>query len=208
MLRVGDSELRVADATLLVDMYAHEYAPTIVFYDCGGDPDGDVVPSKGPISLSDIGRMALIGADLTSADAAQLLATTDVQWSAVEPMARLEDADPDESDGLYAAMSAIWSQVRVKKSGIGSGKASKLLHLKRPFAFPLLDRDICSTYEKRYRKTRAYWQLIRQDLIDGAEDLERIRGRLESAKNPAVTRASRLPALRLLGIIAWQLQQH
>ena len=208
MLRVGDNELRVADATLLVDMYAHEYATTILFYDCAGDPEGEVVPSKGPISLSDIGRMATIGADLTSADATQLLTTTGVQWSSVAPTARLEDADPDEPDGLYAAMSVIWSQIRVKKSGIGSAKASKVLHLKRPFAFPLLDRDICATYEKRYRKTRVYWQLIRQDLVDGAEDLERIRDRLESAKNPVVNRASRLPALRLLNIIAWELQQH
>lgn len=208
MLRVGDNELRVADATLLVDMYAHEYATTILFYDCAGDPEGEVVPSKGPISLSDIGRMATIGADLTSADATQLLTTSGVQWSSVAPTARLEDADPDEPDGLYAAMSVIWSQIRVKKSGIGSAKASKVLHLKRPFAFPLLDRDICATYEKRYRKTRVYWQLIRQDLVDGAEDLERIRDRLESAKNPVVNRASRLPALRLLNIIAWELQQH
>jgi hypothetical protein len=207
MLRIGDTELRVAEATLLIDMYAHEYAMTILFYDLGGDPAGEVVPSKGPISVSDIGRMTIGGAELTGADAGQLLTIGGVQWSSVAPTARLEDADPEEPDGIHAAMTAIWDQIRVKKSGIGPAKASKLLHLKRPFAFPLLDRDIFATYEKRYRKTRDYWELMRQDLIDGRDDLLKIRGRLESAENPLVNRVARLPAVRLIDILAWQLQQ-
>jgi hypothetical protein len=207
MLRIGDRELKLGDAMLLVETYARDHAATVRFYDFGGDADGEVRPSKGPISLSDIGRMTIINAELTGKDVARLLTTTEVPWSSVAPTARLEDADPDEPDGLYHAMNAIWGHIRVKKSGIGLAKASKLLHLKRPFAFPILDRDVCRTYDKRYRESRGYWRPIRDDLIDGADDLQRIRERLASAKSADVQRASRLPAMRVLDIIAWQLQQ-
>jgi hypothetical protein len=54
MLRVGDQELKLAEATLLIDAYAREYASTIRFYDFDGETDRDVRPSKGPISVSDI----------------------------------------------------------------------------------------------------------------------------------------------------------
>lgn len=205
MLRVGDFELKLSDATLLVEMYARDHAATIRFYDFGGETD-DVEPSTGPISLADIGRLTIINADLTGADVARLLLNSDVGWSSVAPTARLEDANPEDPDGLYVAMRSLWSQIRVKKSGIGPAKASKLLHLKRPFAFPILDRDVSKTYAKRYRKTRDYWCLIRDDLIDGTDDLLKMQERLGSAKNHDVIQASRLPSLRLLDIIAWQMQ--
>ena len=205
MLTVGDFELKLSDATLLVEMYARDHAATIRFYDFGGETD-EVRPSKGPISLSDIGRLTIISADLTSADVERLLLTSDLQWPAVTPTARLEDANPDDPDGLYVAMRALWGQIRVRKSGIGPAKASKLLHLKRPFAFPILDRDVSKTYAKRYRKSRDYWCLIRDDLLAGADDLRKMQERLGSAKHNDVIQASRLPTLRLLDIIAWQLQ--
>lgn len=207
MLGVGDYELKLSDATLLVETYARDHAATILFYDFGGDAEGEVRPSKGPISLSDIGRMTLLNADLAGDDVSRLLTTTDVQWSSVAPTARLEDADPDEPDGIYAAMNTMWAQIRVKKSGIGPAKASKLLHLKRPFAFPILDQYVFQTYDRRHRKTPDYWPMIRDDLINATDDLHKLRERLASAKNLDVRRASRLPALRVLDIIAWQLQQ-
>ncbi|HTD50992.1 MAG TPA: DUF6308 family protein [Acidimicrobiia bacterium] len=208
MLRVGDQELKLAEATLLIDAYARDYASTIRFYDFDGETDRDVRPSKGPISVSDIGRLAMITSELTREEVGRLLTVAEVQWSSVAPTARLEDADYDEPDGLYVAMQTMWAHIQNRKSGIGPGKASKLLHLKRPFAFPILGRDVCETYQKRHRKTGEYWRLIRDDLIDGADDIDKIRDRLASAKNRDVQCASRLPALRLLDIIAWQLQQH
>ena len=110
---------------------------------------------------------------LTAEEAARLLGISTVQWSSVAPTARLEHADHGEPDGIYFAMHSMWAQVQ--KCGVGSGKVSKLLHLKRPFAFPLLDRTICDAYAKRHRKTSDYWRLIRDDLVDGAAELDRIR---------------------------------
>ena len=197
--------MKLSDATLLVEMYAREHAATIRFYDFCGEPD-EVRPATGPISLTDIGRMAIVNAELTAADVAYLLSLNDVPWSSVPPTARLDDANPDDPDGLYVAMRSLWGKIRVKKSGIGPAKASKLLHIKRPFAFPILDRDVTNTYTKRYRKLRDYWYLMRDDLLDGADDLRKMQEHLGSAKSPDVIQASRLPALRLLDIIASQLQ--
>lgn len=207
MLRVGDFELKLGEATLLVDTYARDHAATIRYYDFGGEPESEVRPSKGPISLSDIGRATIMNAELTGAEVARLLMMTEVQWSSVAPTARLQDADPDEPDGVYVAMQLMWDQIRVKKAGVGPAKASKLLHLKRPFAFPILDRDVGKTYERRYRKSREYWRLIRDDLIDGTDDLRKISERLASANRAEVTQAARLPMLRVLDIIARQLQR-
>jgi hypothetical protein len=104
MLRVGDFELELGEATLLVETYARQHAATIRYYDFGGEIEGEVRPSKGPISLSDIGRLTLLNAELTGADVARLLMTTEVQWSSVAPTARSQDADPDDPDGLYVAV--------------------------------------------------------------------------------------------------------
>jgi hypothetical protein len=102
-------------------------------------------------------------------------------------------------------MNATWNGL-VSYRGIGPTKASKLLHIKRPFAFPILDRDVRKTYKNRYAKSGGYWSSIRDDLIEGNTELERLRASLGSVTEDAVRRASRLPALRILDIIVWKLQ--
>jgi hypothetical protein len=96
--------------------------------------------------------------------------------------------------------------VAVKGSGIRYAKASKLLHLKRPFAFPILDRDVRETYSKRRKMEHEFWSAMRTDLVSGSNDFESIMSRLGSADEPEVSRAARLPNLRLLDILAWQMQ--
>jgi hypothetical protein len=59
--------------------------------------------------------------------------------------------------------------------GIAMAKISKVLHVKRPAAYPILDKRITSIYRdaatqatRRYPQRgyrRAYWAAIRDDLI-------------------------------------------
>jgi len=203
VVRVGDEEISQRTAQDFVTTYAHDYAATILYFDFDGRTDGNVEPSDG-VTLADLGRMTVINADLNGQDAARLL-SLDIAWTSVAPTARLETADPDEPDGLYAAMTTMWSDVR-KLRRIGPAKASKLLHIKRPFAFPLLDRDVRKTYKRRYANSNDFWREIRADLVDGASELDAIGNELRVADEVDLRRAGRLPRLRLLDILAWKLQ--
>jgi hypothetical protein len=202
-VRVGDEVVALRDARDLVMAYARDYAATILYFDSAGDPDGEVEPSD-DVSLADLGRLTVINADLNGQDAARLLSLS-LAWRNVAPTARLEDADPDEPDGLYSAMSAMWAEVRGVR-GIGPTKASKLLHIKRPFAFPLLDRDVRKTYKRRYAQSHDFWGELRADLLDGADELDTIASDLNAAHDANLRRAGRLPHLRVLDILAWKLQ--
>lgn len=202
-MRVGDQDVIFRDALNLVSAYARDYAATILYYDFDGRAEGAVKPANG-VRLSDLGRMTMINADLNGDDAAALLSLR-LPWSSVAETARLQDADPDEPDGLYAAMTSMWFDVRGLR-GIGQTKASKLLHIKRPFAFPLLDRDVRKTYQGRYAASEEFWRELRTDLIDGADDLERIATELRAHDDANRRRAGRLPHLRLLDVLAWKLQ--
>lgn len=202
-VRVGDEQITKREARDIVTSYARDHASTVLYFDFAGRVDAKVEPSD-DVTLGDLGRIAIINADLSGADAARLL-SLDLGWSSVARTARLEFADPDEPGGLYAAMSAMWSDVR-KLRGIGPTKASKLLHIKRPFAFPLLDRDVRKTYEGRYAKSNDFWREIRADLIDGMDELDSIARHLSASEKADLRRAGRLPNIRLLDILAWKLQ--
>jgi Family of unknown function (DUF6308) len=203
-VRVGDDKITKRETRDLITSYASEHTATVLYFDFAGRAEDNIEPSDG-VTLADLGRMTVINADLSGADAAGLLSLDNLRWSSVARTARLEFADPDEPDGLYAAMSAMWAEVR-KLRGIGPTKASKLLHIKRPFAFPLLDRDVRKTYDGRYAKSNDFWREIRADLIDGTDDLDTVAQELLGADDADVRRAGRLPHLRLLDILAWKLQ--
>ncbi|MCU1456153.1 MAG: hypothetical protein JWL73_245 [Actinomycetia bacterium] len=204
MLRVGEEQLEHDRAYGYLTAYAEDYGSTIEHYDLAGSAASEVAPSTGPISLSDLGRMVFISARLSGDDAAALISHT-IDWSGIEPEARLEDADPDASDGLYAAMSRVWAQCTAI-SGIKRAKASKLLHLKRPFAFPILDRDVRGTYKNRISGSGGVWRPVREDLIAGREALEGLRRDLATSDEQLHRNAARLPTIRLLDILAWKLQ--
>jgi hypothetical protein len=53
---------------------------------------------------------------------------------------------------------------------------------------------------------RLYWVAIRDDLIAAQEAFSEVRTRLGKAEGDLVKRASRLPAIRFLDILAWRLE--
>jgi hypothetical protein len=66
-------------------------------------------------------------------------------WPSLE--ADLRQADPGVVGGVYDQLAALYEHFNnAAPPGIGMAKTSKVLHLKRPTAYPILDRKITSTY--------------------------------------------------------------
>jgi hypothetical protein len=95
---------------------------------------------------------------------------------------------------------------------VGIAKISKVLHIKRPAAYPILDtqvearyRDAAERAAKAYPalgQKRMYWAAIRADLIANTESgaLGLLRERLKSSE---LERYTQLTDLRLLDILTW-----
>lgn len=133
-------------------------------------------------------------------------------WTSVD--VDLRDADPAESGGLYDSMLHLYDHfARAAPRGVNTAKISKVLHLKRPKQFPILDSRLvriygeaatheAATYIRRGNK-RMYWAAIRSDLGRSGAGLKELRARM--ATHP-VTRVQALQAvsdLRLLDMLTW-----
>ncbi len=181
---------------------------TIRWYDLGGG-DNDTLPDA--VTLADLGRLAVINADLTGNDAVALLELgRTAPWSPVPHDADLADADPEVSGGLYDEAVALYTHF-TSQHGIADAKASKLLHLKRPNLIPILDSQLKQLYrddarraasDSRHQANFLYWTAIRNDLVANEAALEEVRTLVADRE------VSVLGDLRLLDIIAWWLMRH
>ena len=135
--------------------------------------------------------------------------------AAIPADAHIRDADPAEHGGLYDAAQQLTGLLRSVK-GVGWTTAYKVLHIKRPSLFPLLDARLRQTYRQAEAEWRTdhpsvrpggrnFWAVIRADVIDpfNRSSLERSREtfRRESPLRPLTG----LSDVRLLDILAWRL---
>jgi hypothetical protein len=143
-------------------------------------------------------------------------ADADALWSAVPPCSDLRDADPAEIGGLYdAALNLYQHFLCGSPRGIGVAKASKVLHVKRPGLYPLLDSRLIKRYRqcakqkaRRYPQRNArrlYWAAIRADLLAAKDNgaLVKLRRHLKEDTDPNVRSLNGLTDLRLLDICTW-----
>jgi hypothetical protein len=98
---------------------------------------------------------------------------------------------------------------------VRSGKLHKVLHLKRPHLYPILDSQLRRTYRTKAKlagaqlarhgqpSRPAYWAAIRDDLLANALALRQLRDQL--VEDPELERLAGLSDLRLLDILAWSL---
>jgi hypothetical protein len=212
-LPVGDQRLTLAEVSEHVGGFP---AGTVRWYDFGGASEAppEVVDA---VTLLDLGRMTAMNPDVTGADAVALL-ERDVDpsvWRAVPRTADLADADLAEEGGLFDAANRLYKSFS-SISNVKDAKTSKLLHLKRPCLYPILDDQVKRLYLARaveeaarpevawrgYRVT--YWAAIRQDLLAWREvqAFEALREQLHQRERPA---HARLSDVRLLDITAWRL---
>lgn len=206
-----DGVLRVASHTLSLDQalavllgFARGEAGTLQHYDFGGR--NGISPSDG-VTLEDIGRMTLMNPGLYGSEVAALLdAGPGAPWDAVGHSEYLEDADPDERGGLWDRARSLFDYFD-RIGGIGLAKASKLLHIKRPLFYPVLDSFVVAEYGcwRLDEKPDTCWAAVRSDLLHGAPAVAQIRRRLDREDEAVLLR--QVSDVRLLDILAWSIHR-
>ncbi|TDK96491.1 hypothetical protein EI067_15435 [Mycobacterium paragordonae] len=127
----------------------------------------------------------------------------------------LRQADPAIANGRYDELVKLYSHFNDgAPRGIAMAKISKVLHVKRPAAYPILDRRIALVYRdaaaqaaRRYpqrSQSRAYWAAIRDDLIANTESgaLQALRAALEDVSFG--NNVTSVTDLRLLDMLTWR----
>jgi len=130
------------------------------------------------------------------------------------PDADLRQADPGVAGGLYDRLAALYEHFNnAAPPGIAMAKISKVLHLKRPAAYPILDRRVTTTYRQaavraareypRLGYKRAYWAAIRSDLITNTQSgaLAALHTSLQAAAR--VQHLPQVTDLRMLDMLTW-----
>lgn len=128
--------------------------------------------------------------------------------------ADLRDADPGESGGLYDSMLHLYSHFAgAAPKGVNTAKVSKVLHLKRPKQFPILDSRLLRIYREAAARAaaaydsrgngRMYWAAIRSDHIRSADGLNELRTRMAAHPAARVQQLQAVSDLRLLDMLTW-----
>lgn len=100
--------------------------------------------------------------------------------------------------------------------GLGPAKIHKVLHVKRPLVYPVLDRLIRRLYRVQARNwidqlpdahpgdSVTFWAAIREDLIDAGNNSAIPLYRDAMRKETQMALMAGLPSLRLINIVAWR----
>jgi hypothetical protein len=167
------------------------------------------------LTQAEIARTRVVSSRISKREEQWLLsAAADAPWSCVQADASLAHADPAEVGGLYDDMSGLYSHFRQSAPrGLAGAKISKVLHLKRPHLYPILDSHLLRVYSTVARQQgkqhpvrghrRLYWAAVRADLLANADELQHLRGRLREQTDEQARRLDALSDLRLLDILAW-----
>ena len=180
----------------------------------------DLASSGNPAILTEaeVARTRIIRSRISRKECAHLLErAADAPWSCVGSEAGLASADPAGRGGLFDKAAALyWHFTTPREKGIGPAKIHKVLHVKRPRLYPVLDRLVRRLYRVKARAwvnqfpdahtgdSVTFWAAIREDLVneENVSALSLHRGELRAA--PQTAPMADLPSLRLLDIVAWE----
>jgi hypothetical protein len=181
-------------------------------------PRGD----HGTITPEEIRRTRYVSSRISHVEGDYFITrAADAPW--IPTGADLANADPEARGGLFDDMSALyWHFAGTAPRGISFAKVSKVLHLKFPAVFPLLDSRLWKAYRAaarahsaRYpelRQSQLRWIAVRDDLLAARSSgaIEGLREALaryehhEPAVQQRVRDMTRLTDLRLLDILVWR----
>ncbi|MFK0042415.1 DUF6308 family protein [Paenarthrobacter sp. NPDC090517] len=209
-LTVGGHVRTVEEALGVLEQYPRK---TPAAFDYLGP--GDV----GKLTAQEVIRTRKISSRISNKEVAYFLGASETApwiWTAAD----LADADPDGE--LFTAMTDLyWHFAEGAPKGVSFAKISKVLHLKHPSLFPILDSHIAHAYApvaKMLRKDhpelgwrRRTWLAVRKDLLAARTSgaLDELRGRIRSytsadtKKQQEVRLMDGLTDLRILDILVW-----
>ena len=201
-MNIGTRKIVVDEAIAQLRLYAETNGAVLQYYD--GLPGMTTVGGSDPnqVTFEDLGRTMVIGSDLRALDIPWLLEVeAEKEFAAIPVDARLEDAE--RRSALFEAAMALDEKFTGHR-GFGHAKKSKLLHLKRPYLFPVTDSFIRMTYGSASAGSE-FLSAVRDDLVNPANvrDFKLLQVRLIA--EPATSAARLLgevPTLRLLDILA------
>ena len=213
--------LRIAGATVDDPMpiwraYARLYAGTIRGYDLRRPEDPNVLtPDEAWCSR-------IIGSRMTRSERDELVrraAEPGCPWGDVRADADLADADPVAAGGDFDhAADLYWyftSPDRIR--GVRVAKLHKVLHVKRPGLYPILDKQVRNLYQVHampwvgelarlpvtIKDSPPYWAAIRDDLVFNGPQLRAYRQELSASADETAVLLAQLTNLRLQDIVAW-----
>ncbi|UPK73168.1 flavoprotein [Nocardioidaceae bacterium SCSIO 66511] len=186
--------------------YALEHGRTLRSYDHGG------VIHNNRVTSEDVAKTRVFGSRISNAQA-EYFVNRGMElaelWERLPPESSLLDADPAVTGGLYDAAAELFNAFVC--AGIRWGKVSKVLHLKRPDLFPVLDSTMARVYRydaelaaqeyPQRGKRRLYWAAIRNDLATNSAALDELQQALVNTQG--AESLAGLSRLRLLDIAAW-----
>jgi hypothetical protein len=217
---IAGRQLSTAAAT---DYLIRDYPTlTLQHYDLGG------LSPRDSITTTDLGRATLFGAFRGWKTAASLLrASQAATWPTGAPDWRLNvapDANTEEwisHPDVNAARDLFFALASGDEGGWREAATSKILHLKWPDFYPVIDGELRELYSsqaiaaersipgsrrRKHATTTAYWIAVRDDLLrpENKEAERATREGLESTSNPEkASLLKQLTSLRLLDALAW-----
>jgi hypothetical protein len=202
---IADRQLSKDDA---VSAFHYYYPDTVARYDLPGPGD--------PFTLTrdEVTRTRVVNSRISNVHADWFVERGQTApWPPVD--ANLYNADPALQGGIYDQMDDCYRHFWIDvPRGVNMGKISKVLHIKRPNAFPILDSEVQKFYGLAARRQavkypdrkskRMFWAAVRDDLIINTESgaLAELRDTL--SRSPALQAYTKLTDLRLLDILTWR----
>lgn len=205
---IGAEPLGVGEALKRLEQYASRHPHTLETYDYPGSG------SPQAISPKEIARTRKLSSRISAVHGDWFIERArTAPWTPVG--GDLRDADPTESGGLYDAMIDLYDHfATAAPDGVKVAKISKVLHLKRPTQFPVLDSRLTRIYAEAAARTsaiypsrsksRMYWAAIRSDLIGSAAGFTELRQVIAEHPKARVRELQAVSDLRLHDMISWR----
>ena len=205
----------ISDAVAAAAEYVRGHIGPIRQYDLRGQGDSN------ELTRDEVVRTRAIASRISEEEADWFVGTAKTApWADVAPDLDLRVCDAAVDDAEYDAAEALYMHFFGQRpKSVSIGKVHKVLHIKRPRLYPILDARLRQLYlpaardaathlkqrSKRWAGTREhYWEAIRLDLVRNAEAIGVLRAQLDRAGgDPSV--AASLTDLRLLDLLTWPL---